>query len=104
MQKNTAIIIPKPKRNRVAVTLHILRSRHDVFAMASEEVERRSGQAPGVEAIMEYVVESNVDPDDTADLYCYHVLKWPHEKIEKFSMPSTGRSRLRRRSDPKPGA
>ena len=37
----------KPKRNRVAVTLHILRSRYDVFALASEEIARRTGTAPG---------------------------------------------------------
>ena len=45
---------PKPRRNRVAVTLHILRSRYDVFALASEEIERRTGTALGVEAMMEY--------------------------------------------------
>ena len=48
---------PKPKRNRIAVTLHILRSRYDVFALASEEIERRTGKAPGVEAMMEFDLE-----------------------------------------------
>ncbi len=92
----------KPKRNRVAVTLHILRSRYDVFALASEEIERRTGKAPGVEAMMEYDLETNSDPDDLADLYCWHVLKWPEKKIDRFSNHYTGRARVRKRSDPKP--
>ena len=41
---------PKPKRNRITVTLHILRSRHDVFAMASEEIERSRLAALAYEA------------------------------------------------------
>ena len=100
MKKTTTT--PKPKRNRIPVTLHILRSRYDVFAMACEEVGRRSGQAPGIEAMMEYVVEGTVDPDDCADLYCRHVLKWPTEKIDKVSNYHTGRPRVRKRSDPRP--
>ena len=93
---------PKPKRNRIAVTLNILRSRYDVFAMASEEIERRTGTAPGVEAMMEYDLDNTVDPDDLADLYCWNVLKWTEKKIDKFSTNYTGRPRLRKRSDPKP--
>ena len=93
---------PKLKRNRIAVTLHIRRSRYDVFAMASEEIERRTGRAPGVEAMMEYDLESMVDPDDLADLYCWSVLKWSREKIGRFSNHHTGRARVRKRSDPKP--
>ena len=98
-QPTTAI---KPKRNRIAVALHILRSRYDVFAMASEEIERRTGKAPGVEAMMEFDLETNTDPDDLADLYCWNVLKWTEKKIERFSNNHTGRPRVRRRSDPKP--
>ncbi len=92
----------KPKRNRIAVTLHILRSRYDVFAMASEEIERRTGKAPGVEAMMKYDLETNSDPDDLADLYCWSVLKWSAKKIDRFSNHYTGRARVRKRSDPKP--
>ena len=92
----------KPKRNRIAVTLHILRSRYDVFAMASEEIERRTGIAPGVEAMMEYDLETTVDPDDLSDRYCWNVLKWSREEIDQFSNHHTGRSRVRKRSDPKP--
>ena len=91
----------KPKRNRIAVTLHILRSRHDVFALASEEIERRTGKAPGVEAMMEYDLETNVDPDDLADLYCWNVLKWSAEQIDEVSNHHTGRSRVRKRGDAK---
>ena len=91
----------KPKRNRVAVTLHILRSRYDVFALASEEIERRTGTAPGVEAMMEYDLETTVDPDDLADLYCFTVLKWSAKQIDKFSNHYTGRARVRKRSDAK---
>ena len=93
---------PKPKRNRIAVTLQILRSRYDVFALASEEIERRTGKAPGVEAMMEYDLETNSDPDDLADLYCWNVSKWTPEEIDKFSNHHTGRARARKRSDPKP--
>ena len=93
---------PKPKRNRIAVTLHILRSRYDVFAMASEEIERRTGKAPSVEAMMEYDLESMLDPDDLADLYCWSALKWSREKIDQFSNHHTARPRVRKRSDPKP--
>lgn len=89
----------KPKRNRVAVTLHILRSRYDVFALASEEIERRTGTAPGVEAMMEYDLESTVDPDDLADRYCWTILKWSHAQIDKFSNHHTGRPRVRKRGD-----
>ena len=91
----------KPKRNRVAVTLHILRSRYDVFALASEEIERRTGTAPGVEAMMEYDLETTVDPDDLADLYCFSVLKWSAKQIDKFSNHYTGRLRVRKRGDAK---
>lgn len=87
----------KPKRNRVAVTLHILRSRYDVFALASEEIERRTGTAPGVEAMMEYDLETTVDPDDLADSYCWTILKWSHAQIDKFSNHHTGRPRVRKR-------
>ncbi len=84
---------PKPKRNRIAVTLHILRSRNAIFALASEEMARRTGTAPGIEAMMEYAVESTADPDDLADLYCWTVLKWSREKIDTFSNHHTGRAR-----------
>ena len=93
---------PKPTRNRVAVTLHILRSRYDVFAMGSEEIKRRTGIAPGVEAMMEYDLETTVDPDDLADRYCWNVLKWSRKKIDRFSNHHTARPRVRKRSDPKP--
>ena len=93
---------PKPKRNRIAVTLHILCSRYDVFALASEEIERRTGEAPGVEAMMEYDLETTVDPDDLADRYCWNVLKWPRKKIDRFSNHHTARPSVRKRSDPKP--
>ena len=92
----------KRNRNRIAVTLHILRSRYDVFAMASEEIERRTGRASGVEAMMEYDLERLVDPDDLADLYCWSVLKWAREKNGRFSNHHTGRARVRKCSDPKP--
>ena len=91
----------KPKRNRIAVALHILRSRHDVFALASEEIERRTGKAPGAEAIMEYELETTVDPDDLADRYCWTVLKWSHAQIDEFSNHHTGRTRVRKRGDAK---
>ena len=93
---------PKLKRNRIAVTLHILRSRYDVFALASEEIERRTGTAPGIETMMEYAVESTVDPDDLANLYCWTALKWPRERIDTFSNHQAGKSRVRKGSDPKP--
>ena len=93
---------PKPKRSRIAVTLHILRSRYDVFAMGSEEIKRRTGIAPGVEAMMEYDLETTVDPNDLADLYCWNVLKWTEKRIDQFSNNYTGRPRVRKRSDPKP--
>lgn len=91
----------KPKRNRIHVTLQILRSRYDVFALASKEIERRTGQAPGVEAMMEYDLEGTVDPDDLADLYCWSVLKWSRDKINTFSNHHTGRARVRKRRDGK---
>ena len=91
----------KPKRNRIVVRLHILRSRYDAFAMGSEEIERRSGKAPRVETMMEYDLETNVDPDDLADLYCWTVLKWSREKIDTFSNHHTGRPRVRKRRDAK---
>ena len=90
----------KPKRNRIAVTLHILRRRYDVFALASEEMARRTGTAPGIEAMMEYAVESATDPDDLADLYCWTALKWPREKIDTFSNHHAGRARVRKRREP----
>ena len=89
----------KPKRNRVAVTLHILRSRHDVYALASEEIERRTGKAPGVGAMMEYDLETTVDPDDLADRYCWTVLKWSRDQIDEFSNHHTGRPCVMKRSD-----
>ena len=91
---------PKLKRNHIAVTLHILRSRYDVFAIASEEIARRTGTAPGVETMLEYAVESTVDPDDLADLYCWTVLKWPRAKIDTYSNHHMGRARVRKRCEP----
>ena len=80
------------------MTLQILRSRYDVFALASEEIERRTSKAPGVEAMMEHDLETNVDPDDFADRYCWSVLKWLREEIDQFSNHRTGRPSVRKRS------
>ena len=86
----------KPGRNRVSVTLQILRSRLEVYAQASKEIERRTGQAPGAEAMMVYELENTDDPCDLADLYCWNVLKWSAKQINRFSKKSTGEQRAKK--------
>lgn len=88
----------KPRRNRCAVTLEILRSNYAIFAEAAEELARRTGQPATAEDMMTFDLERASDPNDLADMYCWSVLKWTTEQIDQFSDHATGRARVKRKS------
>lgn len=80
--------IQKPRRNRQQVTLAILKRRFQVFVEANNEIAKRAGISPGVEALMEHHLETEDDPSDMAARYCMRVLKWPFERVREFTDPA----------------
>ena len=67
------------------MTLAILRRRFQVFVAADEEIAKRAGISPGVEALMEQQLETEDDARDLAARYCMSVLKWPFERVREFT-------------------
>jgi len=80
--------ISKRPRNRQQVTLEILKRKLQVFIEADKEIAKRAGTSPGVEALMAQQIETEDDPRDLADRYCFTVLKWPFERVREFSDPA----------------
>lgn len=96
----------KLRRNRLTVSLEILRSKYAIFAEAAEELTRRTGQPATAEDMMTFDLERSSDPNDLADMYCWSVLKWTTEQIDQFSDHATGRARVLRKTvvtKPAPG-
>lgn len=96
-----------PTRNKTArrkrrreVNLEILRPKHAVFIAAAEELVRRTGSPATAEDVMTFLLEGQCDPKDLADMYCWSVLKWSLEEIDRWSDHATGRTRVKR-SKPK---
>jgi hypothetical protein len=77
----------KSRRNRQQVTLEILQRRFQIFVKADKEIAKRGGSSPGVEALMTHQLETEDDPRDLAARYCFMVLKWPWERVRKFTDP-----------------
>ena len=88
----------KPRKNRRAVTLEILRTKYEVFAEAAEELTRRTGQPANAELVMASMLEGQCDANDLADVYCWRKLKWTHDQIDQFSDHTLGRPKVRRRN------
>ena len=70
---------------RREVTIEILRTKHEVFAAAAEEIARRAKVPVTAETVMAFLLEAECDAKDIADLYCWRVLHWPLEWIDKDS-------------------
>ena len=82
----------KPTRNENArrnrcreVTIEILRTKHEVFTAAAGEIARRAKVPVTAEAVMAFLLEAECDAKDLANMYCWRVLSWPVEWIEKVS-------------------
>ena len=79
---------PEPTRNenaRRAITIELLRQKHEVFAAAAEEIARRANVSVTPESVMAFLLEGECDAKDIADMYCWRVLGWPVEWIDKAS-------------------
>ena len=82
----------KPTRNKTArrnrrreVTIEILSAKHEVFIAAAGEIARRAKVLVTVEAVMAFLLEAECDAKDIANMYCWRVLGWPVEWIDKAS-------------------
>lgn len=68
----------KPTRNETArrnrrreVTIEILRTKHDVFTAAAQEISRRRKKPITPEAVMAFLLEAECDAKDITDMYCF---------------------------------
>ena len=82
----------KPTRNEPArsdrrreVTIEILRAKHDVFIAAAGEIARRAKVPVTAEEVIAFPLEAECDAKDIANMYCWRVLGWPVEWIDKAS-------------------
>ena len=78
----------KPNRNetvRREVTIEILHTKHEVFIAAAGEIARRAKVPVTAEAVMAFLLEAECDAKDIANMYCWRVLGWPVEWIDKAS-------------------
>ena len=67
---------PTPTENgrrhrRQEVTIEILRTKHEIFTAAAEEIARRTKKPVTAEAAMSFLLEAECDAKDIADLYCW---------------------------------
>ena len=82
----------KPTRNETArrnrrreVTIEILRTKHEVFTAAAEEIAHRAKVPVTADTVMAYLLERECDAKDIANMYCWSVLRWPVEWIDRAS-------------------
>ena len=82
----------EPARNEIArtnrrreVSIEILRTKHEVFIAAAGEIARRAKVPVSAEAVMALLLEAECDAKDIANMYCWRVLGWPVEWIDKAS-------------------
>ncbi len=87
----------KPTRNEKArrqrrreVTIEILRTKHEVFTAAAGEIASRAKVPATAETVMAFLLEGQCDAKDIADMYCWSVLHWPLEWIDKDSNAHMG--------------
>ena len=78
------------RNHRRDVTIKILRTKHEVFTAAAEEIARRAKVPVTAETVMAFLLEAECDAKDIADMYCSRVLHWPLEWIDKDSNARTG--------------
>ena len=62
------------RNRRREVTLEILRTKHEVFTAAAEEIARRAKKPVSAETVMAFLLEAECDAKDIADLHCSRVL------------------------------
>ena len=74
----------KHSKKQLQVTLQITARKFKGFVRANREIERRTGAAPGVEALMSLMLDADKDWDDVADIYCYNVLRQSPELIAQY--------------------
>ncbi len=73
------------RNRRQAVTIEILRTKHQVFTAAAEEIVRRAKKPMTAETVMAFLLEIEADARDIADLYCFHVPRRSRTRIGKTS-------------------
>ena len=64
--------------------MQIKARRFKEFVRANREIERRTGSAPGVEALMILTIDASNDPHELADIFCYKVLRQSPELIALY--------------------
>ena len=74
------------KRNKkpVQVTLHINARTFAEFNKASRQIKRWTGEAPGVEKLMSFLLRARNDAEDIAIIYCFKALRQPLEVIDQY--------------------
>lgn len=65
------------------VTIGIPRAKHEVFLAAAGEIARRANVPVTAEAVMAFLLEAECDAKDIANMYCWRVLGWPIEWVDK---------------------
>ena len=73
------------RNRRREITIEILRTKHEVFTAAAGEIARRAKVPVTAETVMAFLLEAECDAKDIADMYCWRVLHWPLEWIDKDS-------------------
>ena len=74
------------KRNKkpVQVTLHINPCTFAEFTKANRKIKRWTGEAPGVEKLMSFLLRARNDAEDIAIIYCFKALRQPLEVIDQY--------------------
>ncbi len=60
--------------NTHQVTIEIDLEKYQLYVEADREISQRLGYSPGPEFLMSLMLESEEDPADLADIYCYTIL------------------------------
>ncbi len=82
----------KPQPRTRELTIAIRRSTYAIYRKADKELARRTGIAPGAEAIMAVKLELETDAEFLADLYCLIALKQSPRRIARYRRKSRGTS------------
>ena len=81
MKKPNSTRNEKARRNRRReVSIEILRTKHEVFTAAAGEIARRAKKPVTAENVMAFLLETECDAKDIADVYCHRVLHRSRER------------------------
>jgi hypothetical protein len=86
METTTSNRNDKARRSnrRREVTIEILRTKHEVFTAAAEEIANCAKVPVTAGEVMAFLLEGESDAKDIANMYCWRVLHWSRERITDF--------------------